>query len=162
MTAIKEDCPFHKILRKLRVFAGLPVPMLVKWIDGKPDFRQIDPAGFIKAVIEHRCGVCGDKLGDFAWFVGGEKCLENRMFTDAGMHKTCAEESIRLCPFLNGTRPTYRGDVPNSGLIDPASGRPERMFLMRAPSNHVRFVKREDDAIVAIYAGERLTALREF
>jgi nitrous oxide reductase accessory protein NosL len=41
----ENKCPFHKMLRHLKTFAGLPVPEAVKWIDDKPDFRQIDHEG---------------------------------------------------------------------------------------------------------------------
>lgn len=133
-----SKCPVHKILAKLRTFAGLPVPFGVKWVDGKPDFRQLDEQKLVDAVVQHKCGVCGEHLGDWAWFVGGPRSFTSMLFNDPLMHYTCAKESIRLCPFLQGKRDHYRGELPNNGVMD-TSGRPEKMYLGRARSTTVKF-----------------------
>ena len=99
-----SGCPYHRMLAKLRVFAGLPVPVTAKWIDGKPDFRQTDPEQMMRCVKFHLCGVCGGKLGLTCYWLGGPLCQRNRFFADAAMHRECAEESMRLCPFLNAKR----------------------------------------------------------
>ena len=154
-----NDCPFHKMLRKLKVFAGLPVPVTAKWVDGKPDFRQTDHEQMIRSVEYQLCGVCGGKLGLTAFWIGGPLCQQNRFFADAAMHQPCAEESMRLCPFLNGKRQAYRGDLDHVDVQD-ASGRPARMFLMRSLTSAMKF--KAVGADVLIYAGEQLTTIREF
>ena len=38
---------------------GYPVPWFVDWIDGKPEFRAMDPTKWRRAVTEQRCWTCG-------------------------------------------------------------------------------------------------------
>lgn len=156
------SCPFHRMLRHLKVFAGFPVPDSVQWINGKPDFRQIDTAKIIRAVRYRLCAVCGKKLGLTCYWVGGPLCQTNHYFNDPAMHQECAEESIRLCPFLIGKRDHYRGDLPDSGLLHKEDGRPERMFLMRSVTKEMEFRLMSAAMGSAIYAGDHLTTIREF
>jgi hypothetical protein len=155
-----SDCPFHKMLRKLTVFAGLPVPITAKWVDGKPDFRQTDEEQLLKSVRFKLCAVCGAKLGLTCYWVGGQLCEKNHYFTDPGMHRECAEESIKLCPFLNGRRTEYRGSLPSQGIHD-TSKRPDRMFLMRGLTSAMEW-RRLGVNSTAIYAGDNLTTIGEF
>ena len=154
-----STCPFHKLLRGLRVFAGLPVPVTAQWIDGKPDFRQTDQVQMIRCVKFGLCGVCGGKLGLSSYWIGGPLCQRNRFFADAAMHRECAEESMRLCPFLNGLRQDYRGDLPHVAGQD-ATARPSRMFLMRGLTAAMGW--REVNGDPLIYAGDYLTTVGEF
>ena len=156
------SCPFHRMLRHLKVFAGLPVPEMVEWVDGKPDFRRIDRAKLIKAVNYRLCGICGRRLGLTCYWVGGPLCQRNHYFTDPGMHRECAEESIRLCPFLGGKRVDYRGDLPESGVQPSQEGRPKRMFLMRSVTADMDFRMLSSEMGAAIYAGDHLTTVSEF
>lgn len=153
-------CPFHRFLRKLKVFAGLPVPVTAKWVDGKPDFRQTDTEQMIRCVKFGLCGVCGGKLGFTAYWIGGPQCQRNHYFADAAMHRECAEESMRLCPFLNGKRQQYRGDLPHTNLQE-ASGRPTRMFLMRTATADMGWRDLGKSGTL-IYAGDRLDTVGEF
>jgi hypothetical protein len=50
-------CPVTKALAALKRFAGLPVPEMVKWIDGKPDFRQVDERKFILHYQYRLCAI---------------------------------------------------------------------------------------------------------
>jgi len=75
------------------------------------------------------------------------------------MHRPCAEESIRLCPFLNGLRQDYRGDLPHVGVQD-ATRRPQRMLLMRSLTSAMEFRYAHGDLL--IYAGDRLETVAEF
>ena len=152
-------CPFHRLLRKLKIFAGLPVPITAKWVDDKPDFRQTDVDQMLRCVRFHLCGVCGSKLGFHAFWIGGPLCQQNRFFADAAMHRECAEESMRLCPFLNGKRQAYRGDLDHVETQD-ASGRPARMFLMRGMTSAIGW--REIAGTTLIYAGDALLTVGEF
>jgi hypothetical protein len=154
-----SGCPFHKMLHHLKVFAGLPVPETVKWVNGKPDFRQIDEDKLAKAVKYKLCAVCGKRLKFYAFWIGGERTLQFHYFTDAPMHKECAEESMRLCPFLNGTRQHYRGELPTHELHD-TSARPERMYLMRGVT--AAFEVRMLGKAPVLYAGDLLTAVQQF
>lgn len=126
----ESKCPVHHFLNRLSRFAGLPVPWIVKWIGAKPDFRQPDEERLVRCVREHLCPVCGRKLGERCYYIGGPRSAESGYFTDPAMHESCARESMRLCPFLNGTKKSYRGSLPTIELQD-ASGRPEVMYLMQ-------------------------------
>src|SRR5271170_1064489 len=105
-----SKCPIARAISRLKQFAGMPVPAIVKWVNGKPDFRQIDPDAYLRSYRYKLCAVCGTKLGLSCYWVGGPGCVESHYFADGPMHEQCAELSVRLCPFLNGTKPTFRGD----------------------------------------------------
>jgi hypothetical protein len=80
---------------------GYPVPWFVAWIDDKPEFRCADPAKWRAAVKEHRCWVCGEKLGQGLAFVIGPMCAVNRTTAEPPCHMDCAEFSVKACPFLS-------------------------------------------------------------
>lgn len=80
---------------------GYPVPWFVDWIDGKPEFRCMDGAKWVRAVHEKLCWVCGQRLGRYMTFVAGPMCGINRTSSEPPCHLECAEWSARNCPFLN-------------------------------------------------------------
>lgn len=82
---------------------GYCVPWFVAWIDGKPEFRAMDPAKWRRAVTERRCWVCGDILGKWLTFTIGPMCAINRTTAEPPSHTACATWSVKNCPFL--TRP---------------------------------------------------------
>lgn len=79
---------------------GYPVPWFVEWIDGKPDFRVMDPRKMSRCVKEKRCWVCGGRLGTHLAFVIGPMCAVNRVSAEPPAHRDCAEFSATACPFL--------------------------------------------------------------
>jgi hypothetical protein len=92
-----------KFLSHLPTHRGLPVLFTSMWVDGVPDFRVTDKDKMKQAVLNRLCGVCGKRLGEWAWFIGGPKSLvESSLFVDPAMHRKCAEFSISVCPFLSG------------------------------------------------------------
>jgi hypothetical protein len=156
------NCPIHRALVKLRTFAGLPVPVGVRWVDGKPDFRQIDAEKWLHHIQNRACVICGRGLGEWAWWIGGPLTLANHYFNDGPMHHACAVESIRLCPFLNKERLHYRGEVPHDGLAQPIeAGRPKVMYLMRGKTKAIQLIGLPDGG-VCVYAGKTLDAMRQF
>jgi hypothetical protein len=80
---------------------GYPVPWFVAWIDGKPEFRCADGQKLAAAIKEHRCWVCGEKLGRNLAFVIGPMCAINRTTAEPPCHLECAEFSAKACPFLS-------------------------------------------------------------
>ena len=80
---------------------GFPVPWFVQWIDGKPDFRVMDPDKWVAAVKYKLCWVCGEPLGKFKAFVIGPMCAINRTSSEPPSHRECAEFSAKTCPFLS-------------------------------------------------------------
>lgn len=88
--------------------SGYPVPafVLVKE-DGTVDFKVLDPARWADCVKRRRCAICGQKMRGLFAFVGGPLCAENHTYTDAPMHKECAEYAMRVCPFLAAPKYGY-------------------------------------------------------
>lgn len=86
---------------------GLPVPAMVQFDKhGVPDFRVIDMEKWMTLARTRGCGICGERLGARAWFVGGPGSIEAGTFSDLPMHKDCATYALRVCPFL--ALPRYR------------------------------------------------------
>ncbi len=61
-----------QFLSHLRTYRGHPVPFTQMWIDGKPDFRVVDPEKSIKCIHEKLCAICGVKLGEFCYFIASD------------------------------------------------------------------------------------------
>lgn len=85
---------------------GFPVPWFVTWIDGKPDFRIVDPHKIIMGVQSRLCFICGRPLTAQKTFVGGPITVINRISSEPPNHFDCAEYAARVCPFLS--RPQAR------------------------------------------------------
>lgn len=83
---------------------GFPVPWFVEWIDDAPDFRIIGHGKWGKAHRQHRCWVCGQKLGRMNAFVIGPMCAVNRVSSEPPSHPVCADFAARCCPFLANPR----------------------------------------------------------
>jgi hypothetical protein len=156
-----SKCPIQRAINKLKRFAGMPVPETVLWVDEKPDFRQVDPAKYIHAYRYRLCAVCGTKLGLSCYWVAGEASARSHYFADGPMHRECAELSISLCPFLNGTRTHYRGDDVKGIPEQRSDVRPERMFLLRGVTAAIDMQTLGPESI-ALYAGKQLTGVKEF
>jgi hypothetical protein len=118
---------------------GYPIPFTV-WYDkeGKPDFRVTDQNKWLACAEQRLCGVCGEKLEYWIFFVGGPKAIETRTFYDPPMHDTCASYSVMLCPHLNnpeaqyGTRPlNLDGDTKVIEIESVSSRRAERIGIGR-------------------------------
>lgn len=82
---------------------GYPIPYIVyRDRQGRPHFT-VNDAKMVKRVLLHnRCGICGNKMGDIVYFVGGPSCAfhPNGAYVDPPMHKECATYSLKVCPFL--------------------------------------------------------------
>ena len=89
---------------------GRPIPFFVAYVDGKPDFRIVDPPKLIACVVKQLCWVCGERLNRLrhstvprGTFVAGPMCVVNGTSAEPPSHAACAEWSAKACPFL--TRP---------------------------------------------------------
>lgn len=89
---------------------GYVVPWFVQWVDGKPEFRAMDPEKFVRAIKEKLCWVCGGKLGVHMTFVAGPMCGINRTSSEPPCHRECAEWSAVNCPFMSNPRMVRRED----------------------------------------------------
>jgi hypothetical protein len=112
LAAAIRDIPLPTSMQALPVDRrGFPVPWFVEWVDGAPDFRIIDWRKLRAAVKEHRCWVCGGKLGRLKVTPIGPMCAVNRMAPEPPSHPQCARYSAQACPFLS--KPAMRRNERN-------------------------------------------------
>jgi hypothetical protein len=138
----------------------MPVPEIVKWIDGKPDFRQVDEGKWLRYFRHKLCSICGTKLSLSCYWIGGRLCVDSHCFVDGPMHRECAELSMDACPFLNATKPTYRGELATMPVQD-AVARPDKMYLMRGVTSAIE-IRQLGPESIALWAGKQLSVIREF
>jgi hypothetical protein len=63
-------------LSHLKTFNGYPVPFVQMWIDGKPDFRVIDPYRVDECAEQKLCAICGRKLGQYSGCYGYSRATD--------------------------------------------------------------------------------------
>lgn len=129
-------CPRHELrpelpplperIRKLPVDRrGYPVPWFVAWVDGEPEFRAADGQKYRRALHEHLCWTCGERLGTHLSFVIGPMCAVNRISAEPPSHHDCAVFSAIACPFLSrphmrrreGGLPAEASDAPGMAIL---------------------------------------------
>jgi hypothetical protein len=119
-TALRPELePLPERMRDLPVDArGYVVPWFVVWIDGPdgkiPEFRAMDGRKFARAIREHLCWVCGQRLGSYLCFVIGPMCGINRISSEPPSHLECAQWSARNCPFLSRPQMVRRESGPGA------------------------------------------------
>lgn len=119
--------PMPERIRRLPVDErGYPIPWFVDWVDGKPEFRAMDAAKFIRAIKEKRCWVCGETLGINIVFVAGPMCGINRTSSEPPSHLDCGRWSAINCPFLNNPQMVRREDdvIDNQKYRESSPGLP--------------------------------------
>lgn len=99
---------------------GYPVPWFVAWLDGKPDFRIIDPHKLHMAMVRGACWVCGEKVGKYKTFVIGPMCAVNRTSSEPPCHLDCAIFAATACPFLRLPNAQRREANLPDAVEDPA------------------------------------------
>lgn len=121
MTMLREGLPpLPARFKKLPVdHRGYPIPWFVADVDGKRDFRMADGAKRVRAVTQHLCWLCGEKLGRHLAFVIGPMCVVNRNTSEPPSHRECAEFALQACPFLTLPQAQYRGANLPEGLERP-------------------------------------------
>lgn len=124
------EIPMPDSIRALPIdpIRKVPIPWFVAWIDGKPEFRLADGEKFARAIKERRCWVCGRRLDNRATYVIGPMCVINRVTAEPPCHPTCAEYSVKACPFLS--RP---GMVRREGGLPESVENPEGLMILRNP-----------------------------
>ncbi len=69
-------------LRDRPLFKGLPVPAVVMYVNGVPDFRITDLEAWDRIANNRLCSLCGNSLRKLMWFIGGPSAMEQRLFFD--------------------------------------------------------------------------------
>ncbi len=95
---IKQHCVMH---------GEYPIPFTTLVVNGLPDFTATDLENWAKCVLRKLCGICGQPLDYWIYFIGGPLSMKNQTFFDPGMHQECAEYSWSVCPYICG-RKDYR------------------------------------------------------
>lgn len=98
---------------------GYPVPWFVAWINGKPDFRVVDPKKIVDAYHDKRCWVCGQQLGVYKTLAIGPMCVINRTTSEPPSHKDCAIFAAQACPFLVNPKMIRNDKDTPEGVVCP-------------------------------------------
>lgn len=108
--------------------SGYLVPWFVGKVDGEWDFRVVEPNRLIEAIVNHKCWMCGERLGTYLAFVTGPMCTITRTSAEPPCHLECAEYAAKACPFLSKPKmKRNENDLPE-GHMDPAG-----IFIRRNP-----------------------------
>jgi hypothetical protein len=129
---------------------GFPIPFFVAWVDGKPDFRLLDPDKQRMCAEQHKCAICGTRMRDVYYFLGGPLTCKNQYSTDPAMHRECAEFSLRACPhmFFQKAERNERGSVYQHSKKNPflIADKPDELYLIKA--SKYKFVTREGHPMI--------------
>lgn len=111
--------------------SGFVVPFFAAVIGGVPDLKILDERKQLLCLRDKLCAICGQRLGYWVSFITGPEGVKNRTVHDTGMHRECAEYSLRVCPYLArpGARRAARhaaGTEPVVGATDENPGRVAR------------------------------------
>ncbi len=118
--------PIPARIARLPVERGYPVPYFVASVDGHYDFRVVDPLKMQRCVADHRCWICGDRLGRHLAFLIGPMCAINRISSEPPSHRECAEWAVRACPFLVQRQSCRRTTGLPQDISEPAGTMIER------------------------------------
>ena len=110
--------PMPKLMRSLeKDERGYPIPFLVlRDKSGQPQFTINDHTKARQCVTKRLCAICGKRMSDGYWFVGGIRCFlhEFGAFIDPPLHYECAEYALKVCPFL--ALPSYTKRIDSKKL----------------------------------------------
>ncbi len=143
MTVDVASLEIPERLQKFELWKGVyPVHYTVmRATDGTPDFKVIHEERRMECILDGLCALCGERLEKIKAFIGGEACMNNKIFLDPGMHKDCAYYAAKACPFLNSENREYAsnpGKVERDGDVHAIAKfeqrRPKRMAIMLAKS----------------------------
>lgn len=91
---------------------GYPIPFIV-WrdTDGNPHFTINDSQVVMAVLTGGRCSICGGKLGENIWMIGGPKSAfhEHGAYIDPPVHKDCGTFALKTCPYI--ALPSYSGRI---------------------------------------------------
>jgi hypothetical protein len=147
---------------------GYPIPYIVfRDSKGKPQFTVNDHKLVTRCLNHNRCGICGNKLGDLIYFVGGPASAfhPNGAYVDPPMHKECATYALQVCPYIafrkyTGAKAKYEHDDDDGKryvVEDPTMmpGKP-KMFVLKGTHGFVNMATgpRESPRLVPTDAEE--------
>jgi hypothetical protein len=101
---------------------GLPIPWnVLRGPDGTPFFTVNDDRRAWRALREHLCPLCGERLGRWLWWVGGPLSAfdPNGWYLDLPGHHDCITFALAACPYLAAPKYIGRIDVANPSKLPP-------------------------------------------
>jgi hypothetical protein len=150
-------------LAHLPRFGEYPVPFTQMWIDGKPDFRIVDPEKSLKCIQEKLCAICGAKLGEFCYFIGGPLSKQNRLFVDPPMREQCAVFASEVCPFVSGQKDEYSKRPVDEKVMrvhEMASAvRSEVMYILKSRTKNFGTIKLNGSLMIQAGQWSRITEI---
>jgi hypothetical protein len=91
-------------LQRRPQWKGMPVPFitLVGAEDSTqtPNFKTVDVALWEISVKQKLCGLCGEPLEYWCWWIGSEDHIRKQIFFDLHMHRECADYACYSCPYI--------------------------------------------------------------
>jgi hypothetical protein len=134
----KNKVKIPRLMRNLpKDSRGYPVPVTAfRDKNGKPHFAVNDSAVRTDIIIHDRCPICGNKLSERLWFVGGPLSAFNPdgAYIDPAMHYECMKYALQVCPYLAAPSYTRRIDdktikpdtIPDAVVFVDSTMIPER------------------------------------
>jgi hypothetical protein len=107
-----------RIARLARDDRGYPIPWnVLRAADGTPFFTVNDDRKHWAALRGCLCPICGERLGQWKWFVGGPRSAfdPNGWYLDLHGHRECVGLALQTCPYL--AAPKYLGRID---IADPS------------------------------------------
>lgn len=93
--------PIPAELSQRPVHDGMAVPYTQRRVDdGTPDWTALDEGRRRECIEQRWCGLCGQPLSYWIFFLGGDKSVQMRTFGEPAMHEACARYAILACPWL--------------------------------------------------------------
>lgn len=114
------DVPVPRRMQTLGVDPrGYPIPWnVMRGLDGAGLFTVNDDRKHLRAIAQGLCPICGERLGQWKWFVGGPLSAfdPHGWYLDLPGHRDCMEYTLQVCPYL--ALPKYLGriDIPKNKM----------------------------------------------
>jgi len=143
----------ERVARRPR-YKGYPIPFTTLVVNDIPDFKGTDLDKWRDCITNRLCGICGERLDYWVWWLGGPACFEHGHFFDFAMHEDCARYSATICPYIAYTRQYADWTKMHEGYtlnILPVNRASVTMYLGRGRRNAIRLVEENGQRLV--YAG---------
>lgn len=109
---------------------GYPITFTTAIIDGKPDFRVLDPEKQVRCMVARLCAICGQHIEGNVYFIGGPKIAIYGLALDPAMHLECATFSLNVCPHLALRNSQFRTAPVGTTVHEMASDEKVEEFLL--------------------------------
>lgn len=107
-------------LDKLEKYGRFVIPYIVlRDRNNVPHFKVNDERKVEECIEKGLCSVCGQKLGDDKWLIGGKMSAfhERGAYVDIPVHKECGVYSLETCPYMAYTQYTAKGVSDNEKAV---------------------------------------------